>query len=247
MFWWIVLWVILGILGLIALVLLLPVGVRIHFVGGELKLWCVAGRIRIPINLKKSKKKKPDKKTKTKAKPVKEEKKEQPLPESDNGQPAKAQKKSVGKKQQKKKSKFDYRELLREPIEANRQFDGAIGSFLAEMITILELVGVLCHRLRFRRVELNLRLAGGDPDALARLYGRAWAALGNVLPVLEEVFVIKKRDLNVECDFLGDKTVLDAKLETVLVLGEVLYCLLRYILVTPKKILMGRKEMETVD
>ena len=44
-------------------------------------------------------------------------------------------------------------------------------------------------------------LGGGDPCDLAINYGKAWAALGNLWSRLEQFFVIKKRDVEIQCDF----------------------------------------------
>ena len=44
-------------------------------------------------------------------------------------------------------------------------------------------------------MRLKVVLAGGDPCDLSLNYGRAWIALGNIMPHLERYFVIKKRTL----------------------------------------------------
>ena len=69
---------------------------------------------------------------------------------------------------------------------------------------------------------MKLTLAGGDPCDLAVNYGRAWAALGNLLPLLEQVLVIKKRDLVVACDFTADKTFIYAHVDLTITLGRIL-------------------------
>ena len=65
-------------------------------------------------------------------------------------------------------------------------------------------------------------LGGGDPCDLATNYGRGWAILGNPMPLLDNVLYIKKRDLEVECDFLADKTTVIARFDISITIGRVL-------------------------
>jgi hypothetical protein len=71
-------------------------------------------------------------------------------------------------------------------------------------------------------------MAGGDPCDLAVNYGRAWAAVGNLLPQLEKWFVIKKRDIEVECDFEASQTLVIAHLDLTITLGRLLATALVY-------------------
>ena len=69
---------------------------------------------------------------------------------------------------------------------------------------------------------MKLIMAGDDPCDLAVNYGRAWAALGNLMPLLERIFVIKKRNLEVECDFEASDTRVLARLDVTVTLGGIL-------------------------
>ena len=71
-------------------------------------------------------------------------------------------------------------------------------------------------------LEAKVVMAGGDPCDLAINYGRAWAAIGNLMPRLEKVLVIKKRDIDVECDFLASKTTIYVRLDLTITLGRIL-------------------------
>ena len=71
-------------------------------------------------------------------------------------------------------------------------------------------------------MELKLILAGDDPCDLAENYGKAWAALGNLMPQLERLFVIMKRNLEVECDFTASETLVTARLDLSITLGRLL-------------------------
>ena len=99
---------------------------------------------------------------------------------------------------------------------------GSLTDFLPLVKLALELLNSFRRKLRVDNLRLKLVLAGDDPCDLAVNYGRAWAALGNLLPRLERVLVIRKRDLNVECDFTADSTVVTAGLDITITLGRLI-------------------------
>ena len=53
-------------------------------------------------------------------------------------------------------------------------------------------------------------------------YGRAWAALGNLMPRLDRALVIKKRNVEVECDFLAEETKVLFAMDLTVTLGRIL-------------------------
>lgn len=61
-------------------------------------------------------------------------------------------------------------------------------------------------KLCVNNLVLVLTLGGDDPCDLAINYGRAWAALGNLVPTLERYFNIHKRNFEVQCDFTSQQT-----------------------------------------
>ena len=94
--------------------------------------------------------------------------------------------------------------------------------FLPLLKVALDLLNVFRRKLRVNLMEVKLVMAGGDPCDLAVNYGRAWTAIGNLLPRLENVLAIKKRDINVECDFLASKTTIYVRLDLTITLGRIL-------------------------
>ena len=99
---------------------------------------------------------------------------------------------------------------------------GSFRDFMPLVSLVLELLGDFRRKLRINRLELRLIMAADDPCNLAINYGRAWAAVGNLMPQLERLFVIKKRDVEVECDFTSDKTLIFARLDLTITLGRLL-------------------------
>lgn len=94
--------------------------------------------------------------------------------------------------------------------------------------TVLEFLDHFRRKIRVTRLELKVVLAGDDPCDLAVNYGRAWAALGSFIPQLERFVRIRKRDIEVECDFTADTTLVYARVDAALSLTAALYLLSRY-------------------
>ena len=90
------------------------------------------------------------------------------------------------------------------------------------MKVALDFLGDFRRKLRLNNLELKLILAGDDPCDLAVNYGRAWAVVGNLMPQLEKWFVIKKRNIEVECDFEATQTLVIARLNLTITLGRLL-------------------------
>lgn len=130
------------------------------------------------------------------------------------------------KKEKKKKEKPKPEKKKTAPSEKEppkkEKAGGSLTDFLPLVKLALELLNCFRRKLRVDNLRLKLVLAGDDPCDLAVNYGRAWAALGNLLPRLERVLVIRKRDLNVECDFTADSTVVTAGLDITITLGRLI-------------------------
>ena len=105
---------------------------------------------------------------------------------------------------------------------------GPVSDFYPFVELVLDLLTDFRHKLRVDVLEFRLTLAGGDPADLALNYGKAWAALGNLWPRLESLFVIKKRDVEVLCDFEGSQTTVTARLDLSITLGRLLSMILRH-------------------
>ena len=100
--------------------------------------------------------------------------------------------------------------------------------FLPLVKIILDFMSDFRRKLRVNVLEVDLVLAGGDPCDLAINYGKAAAAMGNLWPRLEELLVIKRRDVKIQCDFEGDKTLITARLDLTITVARVFTVGLRY-------------------
>lgn len=121
-------------------------------------------------------------------------------------------KKTTEKKQEKKKTE-------EKPAEKK---GGSVRDFLPLVSLVLEFLNDFRRKLRVNQLQLRVILAGDDPCDLAVNYGKAWAALGNLMPQLERVLVIQKRDVEVECDFISNQPLIVAKLDLTITLGRLL-------------------------
>ena len=128
--------------------------------------------------------------------------------------------------------------------EPKAEKGGSLLDFLPLVKLVFGFLGDFRRKLRLDVLEVKLIMAGGDPAKLAINYGRAWAAVGNLLPQLDRLFVIKKRDIEVECDFTASETLVIARLDLTITLGRILSLVVIYAvraLVTFLKIQKKRK------
>ena len=116
------------------------------------------------------------------------------------------------------------KQLEQPPEQAKpaKKSGGSITDFLPLVQIALDMLGAFRRRLRVNVLELKIVMAADDPCDLAVNYGRAWAAVGNLTPRLERVFVIKKRNIEVECDFESSQTKVIARLDLTITLGRII-------------------------
>ncbi len=131
-----------------------------------------------------------------------------------------SQKKKAQPKEQKPKGK----EKSKAPTEEK---GGSLTDFLPLIRIALDFLNGFRRKLRIKRLDVKLIMAAEDPCDLAINYGKAWAAVGNLWPLLERCFVIKKRNVEVACDFTASETLVIARAEITVTLGRLL-CLLVY-------------------
>ena len=139
------------------------------------------------------------------------------------------EKKEKPEKQNKEKTKKTSKSKTKKETAKKEKKGGNISDFFPLVDLLLDfLADFFSRKLRVKRLELDLVLAGDDPCDLAVNYGRAWAALGNLIPVLERFLVIKKRDMQVRCDFEADKTLVYARADLTITIGRLLVVSLRH-------------------
>ena len=141
-------------------------------------------------------------------------------------------KKDPDKKKEKKKKDNKKTKAAKgkggQPAEKKKKKGGPITDFLPLVKTALDLLNSFRKKLRIKRLDLKMIMAADDPCDLAINYGRANAAMGNLLPQLERYFVIKKRDVEIECDFEASQTLIIARADITITLGWLLAIVVFY-------------------
>ena len=187
------LWITLGILTLLAI---LPLGARICYDEKGPLVKIVAGPVKFTVYPRKKK----EKKVSTNKAP---QESKSPKPSSEESLPKPPQPPA-------------------EPKPEKKPSGGSLTDFLPFVKLGLDFLGDLRRKLRVNDLYLRLILASSDPCDLAINYGKTWTAVGNLMPVLEQWFVIQKKDVEVECDFTASETKVIARLEITMTLGRLI-------------------------
>lgn len=134
-----------------------------------------------------------------------------------------------GKKKQEPKQEANISKTEKKAAAPKAEKEGgSLKDFLPILRLLSDFLGDLRRKLRIKRLEFLLNMAGDDPCDLAVNYGKAWAAVGNLMPQLERLFVIQKRDVQVCCDFEGTQTALYLRADITITLGRLLGLGVRY-------------------
>ena len=206
--------------GILILLGILPLGVSVIYDEDGAVVRVIAGPLKIKVFPLPKKEKKP---------------KKQKSPKADQ---------KTSPKQQKKEKNQAAASGEQNQEKPKKKSGGPITDFLPLVKVVLKFLDGFRRKLRVNTLELKLIMASDDPCDLAVNYSRAWAAVGNLMPQLERVFVIKKRDIEVECDFTADKTLVIARLDLTITLGRILglvFALIGRAIVELIKIVMKRK------
>ena len=206
-------WITLGILFLLAI---LPLGVSVHYNSEGAVVKIILGPVKITV-------------VPAKKKPPKEKKE-------------KTQKEKKPKSKPNKPKQVGADAPTPEPKPVKKEEGGTILDFLPLVKTLFDFLGDFRRKLRLDNLQLKLIMAGGDPYNLAMNYGKAWAAVGNLLPKLEEWFMIRKRDIEVECDFVASKTTVIAHLDLTITLGRLLAAVFKFLFKALIKFLQIKKK-----
>ena len=99
---------------------------------------------------------------------------------------------------------------------------GGLNGILRLVNLALSTLGDLRRKLRVEELTLHVTFAGDDPADAALHYGQAWAAVGALMPALDRLFVIKKRDICPILDYNREQMSVDAHLILTISIGRAL-------------------------
>lgn len=209
--WWIA-------LGILALLAVLPLGVSVAYDADGAVVKVILGPVKITLFPRPKKEKIPKK--------AKEKKAEQQTldPKSPSDQ-AKAEEKTENTR---KAAASSEKQAEKADKKENKPSGGPISDFFPLVRTALDMLGAFRRRLRVNVLELKVIMAADDPADLAINYGRAWAAAGNLQQKLEQFLLIKKRKIDIECDFTASQTLVIARLDLTITLGRILVTVVFY-------------------
>ena len=127
------------------------------------------------------------------------------------------------KKAEAKKKKPAAKKQDAKPAKPKKQFQMpklTLQDILALVDLACDTLGNLRRKLRVEVLVLHVTLDGSDPARAAILYGRAWALIGMLNPKLEQLFVIKKRDIQPVLDYNEKEMKVDAHLALTITIGR---------------------------
>ena len=127
-------------------------------------------------------------------------------------------------------------------IEENPDFqpklvrmDGSLRQFFPLLDLYLQLLFNPKYKLRVNLLELKLTMANDDPFDLAMNYGKAQTIIHSLMPQLERIFNIKKKKLDVGCDFLAEEPMLYVRADLRIPLARLIAALYDFIAAEMKK------------
>ena len=191
-------------LGIIVVLAILPLGASVIYDQNGPLVRVIAGPLKIQVFPLKKKVKQDKPKKETKAEP---EQSQTPAEEA-SAEPAKEKKKKPPKDEDEK--------------------GGSVLDFLPFVELAMNFLGDFRRKLRIGHLKLHLTLGGDDPCDLAVNYGRANAGMAALITQLERLFVIKRRDVHINCDFTAEETIILARLDISITLGRIISLLVSY-------------------
>lgn len=195
------------VLGVLVLIGLLPAGVKLRYDDGDVEAKLKLGPLRVPLlPVRQPRGKKLARRHGKKIKAEQESRKK------------KAEKRARKKKKKEEEKQKPKEQRARERAERRRKklsFED-----LTQLLGLaLEVVGKLPKKLMMNELYLHVTYSGSDAAQAAIGYGRSWAVVGAVLPVLERAFRIRKRDVGVDLDYGRESLEVFARLDVHMLVG----------------------------
>ena len=215
-------------------IFLIPIGASLLYENEKFILRIRVAMLKFTLNLNKSRDKKPEKTTKMSKSDLDPE----PNPSDSSLENTLEQQKGTLRQAlaEKKQAKLEAKEALRRAEEAEKKTEQpkkpqeapqppskpGIRIYFPFIRLALDLLSSLRRKLRIEKLYLQLILAGNDPCDLAVNYGRVWAAATTLLGHINQAFVVKDQNLDIQCDFTAEKMKASARLDLTITIGRLL-------------------------
>lgn len=104
----------------------------------------------------------------------------------------------------------------------NKRKEKSINSYASLLRPVFKFLVDFKRKLRVNDLQLQIVLGGNDPCDLSVNYGRTWIAISNLVPFLDRFFVIRKRNIDIACDFTSKEPHFNGKLDVSITIGRLL-------------------------
>ena len=115
-----------------------------------------------------------------------------------------------------------------EIVDSHSGQSSFVRRFISQLRSLVMLLSEARKVVKIRCLELKLILGGDDPCDVALSYGATAAAVWNLLGALDRLFVIRKRNVDIGCDFEAANTLVMARLDFTLPVYRLVTFLWRY-------------------
>ena len=234
-------------------IFLIPIGVSLLYENEKFILRIRVAMLKFTLNLNKVR----DKDLEKPKKMVKSDLDPEPNPSDSSLENTLDQKKGALRQAlaERKQAKFEAKEALRRAEEAEKKLEQAkiaqevpkppkkagIRIYFPFIRLALDLLSSLRRKLRIEKLYLKLILAGNDPCDLAVNYGRVWAGATTLLGHINQAFVVKDQNLDIQCDFTAEKIKASARLDLTITVGRLLSLAILYGVRALKEFLIFKK------
>lgn len=131
--------------------------------------------------------------------------------------------KSVKEKKEKKKIK---KKKNKDKEKAKR--GGSFDMFMELVPQALDMLGAFRRKLLIKDLRIHFVSAADSPYSAAMNFGYASAAVGMVLPLIENAFNLKHRDITTDVSFTDKSSTIYLKADISILIYQVLYITLAY-------------------
>lgn len=135
---------------------------------------------------------------------------------------------SILPEDEKKKNKKKKRSRNKTGDKEKSKKGGSLKMILDLLPTALEAAGALKRRLKINKLVIHFVAASDDPYKTAMSYGYASAAMGMILPIFENNFKVKERDLSTDLSFSEEETTVYINVNISIRIGQIIYIGLKY-------------------
>ena len=132
------------------------------------------------------------------------------------------EKPTTGKKEKKEKKK-EKKEGKEKPKRG-----GSFDMFMELIPQALDMLGAFRRKLLIKDLRMHFVSAADSPYSAAMNFGYASAAVGMVLPLIENAFNLKNRDITTDVSFTDKSSTIYVKADISIIIYQVLYIALAY-------------------